>query len=87
MVLAYILLTTCGADVSEVAKEIIDIEEVSNAHIIYGQYDIIVRVKVKNLDHLRDINLNKISKIKGIDTTTTLIVADQTKEDDNVANL
>ena len=87
MVLAYILLTTCGVDVSEVAKEIIDLEEVSNAHVIYGQYDMIVRVKANNLDHLRDINLNKISKIKGVDSTTTLIVADQTKEDDNVVKL
>lgn len=87
MVLAYILLTTRGVDVSEVAKEIIDMEEVSHAHIIYGQYDMIVRVKAKNLEQLREFNLNKISKIKGVDSTTTLIVADQTKEDDNVVKL
>lgn len=87
MVLAYILLTTRGVDVSEVAKEVIDLEEVSNAHVIYGQYDMIIRVKAKNLEQLREINLNKISKIKGVDATTTLIVADQTNEDDNVAKL
>lgn len=87
MVLAYILLTTRGADVSEVARRVIDLEEVSNAHVIYGEYDMIVRVKTNNLDHLRDFTLNKLQKINGVDTTTTLIVADQTNEDDNIAKL
>lgn len=87
MVLAYILITTRGADVSEIAKQVIDMEEVSHAHVIYGQYDMIIRVKTNNLDQLRDFNLNKLSKIPGVDSTTTLIVADQTKEDDNVAKL
>ena len=87
MVLAYILITTRGVDVSNVANELINIEEVTSSHIIYGEYDMIIRVKANNMGHLREINLNKISTIKGIDSTSTLIVADQTNEEDNVPKL
>lgn len=87
MVLAYILITVRGVDVSEIASQVIDMKEVTNSHVIYGQYDLIIRVKTNNLEQLREFNLNRLSKIQGVDSTTTLIVADQTKEDDNIAKL
>lgn len=87
MVLAYILITVRGVDVSEIANQVIDMKEVTNSHVIYGQYDLIIRVKTGNLDQLREFTLNKLQKIDGVDSTTTLIVADQTKEDDNIAKL
>ena len=84
MVLAYVLITTIGKKGSEIAAELTNIPEVENIHTLYGEYDIITRIKTTNMDKLREIMFNKISKIQNINKTTTLIVADQTKESDNV---
>jgi len=84
MVLAYVLITTIGKKGPEIAAELTNIPEVENIHTLYGEYDIIARIKTTNMDKLREIMFNKISKIQNINKTTTLIVADQTKESDNV---
>lgn len=84
MVLAYVLITTIGRKESEVAVQLTNMAEISSVHTLYGEYDLIVRLKTSNMEKLRDLMINHIPKIEGIDKTTTLIVADQTKEDDNV---
>ena len=84
MVLAYVLITTIGKKGPEIAAELTNVPEVENIHALYGEYDIIAKVKTSNMDKLRAIMFNKISKIPNINKTTTLIVADQTKESDNV---
>jgi len=84
MVLAYILITTIGKKGPEIAAELTTIPEIDNIHTLYGEYDILARIKTSNMDKLREIMFNKISKIQNINKTTTLIVADQTRESDNV---
>jgi len=84
MVLAYVLITTIGKKGSEIASELTNIPEVDQIHTLYGEYDILARVKAANLDKLREIMFSKISKIPNINKTTTLIVADQTREGDNI---
>lgn len=82
MVLAYVLITVRGEDASRVAQELTAHDEVTSLHLIYGEYDIIARVKTKNMIDLREFTINKLLKVKGIEKTTTLIVADVTKETD-----
>ena len=52
------------------------------AHMLFGEWDLIIRVKASNEIELRETILNKISKIRGISDTNTLIVADSTREKD-----
>lgn len=83
MVLAYILITIRGEDASRVAQDLTAYEEVSSLHIVYGSYDIIARIKAKNMIELREFAITKLLKTKGIEKTETLIVADITKENDD----
>ncbi|MBI5391681.1 Lrp/AsnC ligand binding domain-containing protein [Candidatus Woesearchaeota archaeon] len=87
MVLAYLLITTIGLDAAKVAKDLTKIDAVDSVHLIYGEYDIIARVKTKNLVELRETTLEKVRQVKGVEKTTTLIVADITKETDNPIRL
>ena len=64
MVLAYVLITTIGKKGPEIAAELTNIPEVENIHTLYGEYDIIARIKTTNMDKLREIMFNKISKIQ-----------------------
>lgn len=84
MVLAYILITVKGRNESKVAEELLKCKEVDNIHVVYGEYDIVAKIKAPNLIKLREFAMDKLSKIEDIDKTTTLIAVDQTKEGDNV---
>ncbi|MBS3151890.1 Lrp/AsnC ligand binding domain-containing protein [Candidatus Woesearchaeota archaeon] len=77
MVRAYVMIAVEGVDVNKVAKELTNIEEIENVHLIYGEYDIMVHVKSKNLIDLKELALEKIGKVKGVVKTSTLIVADE----------
>ncbi len=83
MVLAYVLITVRGEDASRVAQELTEYDEISSVHVVYGSYDILARVKVKNMVELREFSIGKLLKTKGIEKTETLIVADLTKESDS----
>lgn len=76
MVKAYVLIAIEGIDANKVAKELVNIEEIENVHLIYGEYDIISLIKAKNLIDLKELALDKIGKVKGVIKTSTLIVAD-----------
>jgi len=77
VVRAYVMIAVEGVDVNKVAKELTNIEEIENVHLIYGEYDIMVHVKSKNLIDLKELALEKIGKVKGVVKTSTLIVADE----------
>ena len=77
MVKAYVLIEIEGVNVHKVAKEITQIKEIENIHLIYGEYDLIATVKAKHLVDLKELALEKIGKVAGVVKTSTLIVADE----------
>ncbi len=84
MALAYILINVKNRQESRVAAELVKYKFIEDIHLLYGLYDIIIKVKAKDLDTLNDFSVNELSKIKDIATTATLIVADKTKEDNKL---
>ena len=77
MVKAYVLVAIESEDVNKAAREMTDIDEVENVHLIYGEYDLIALVKSKTLIGLKELALSKIGKVKGVIKTSTLIIADE----------
>ena len=84
MVLAYILITVKNRQESKVAAELVKSRHVDSIHLLYGMYDIILRVKAIDLDDLHNFTVNQLSKVPEIERTATLIVADKTKEDNKI---
>jgi len=77
MVKAYVLIETEGRDPKVIAGEMTAIDEVENVHLIYGEYDLMALVKTKDLIRLREVALDKISKVHGVIKTSSLIIADE----------
>ena len=68
---AYVLINVeHGAD-EEVLEDIIKLEGVTAASLVYGEFDIHCKVEVDNMDKLKEV-VTKIRKFKII-TTETLI--------------
>jgi len=58
----------------EVLEKIKQIEEVKEAYMVYGTYDIIARLEAENLDKLREVVTKKIRQLDKVNSTMTMIV-------------
>ncbi len=62
---------TAPLDIIEMVKKKEGVEEV---HSITGQYDLLVKVRVKSISDLNSLLINKIREIPGVQSTETIIV-------------
>jgi len=71
VVQAYILIQTEVGKAAQVAKEVRDIDGVTEAEDVTGPYDVIVRAEAKNVDELGKLVVAKIQGVEGITRTLT----------------
>lgn len=77
MPLAYVLINTERGSEDKVLNELKKIEGVVEVHTLYGMYDIIAKVEVKDTkDKFKENITWKIRRINEVQSTITLIVAD-----------
>jgi len=72
---AYVLLVVITGKEKDVLKEVKDMEGVSEANIVYGDYDLIAKVEAPSLKDLNRI----VMRIRGLDSvirSSTLISVD-----------
>lgn len=69
------LLINLDSEVSnqEVATKLASIPEVVEAHVLYGTYDVLIRIETKNAKDIKDITLKSIRKLKFVLKTMTMI--------------
>ena len=73
MISAYILITIQPGKTDKTIKEMRKIKNVEKISIIAGEYDIVVRAQVKNLEELLDVTDN-IQMVDSVIKTTTQII-------------
>lgn len=70
---AYVLVNVeIGAE-SRIVNELKKVPEITEAWVVYGVYDIVVKVKAENPEKLKEIVSERIRKIDGVRNTLTLI--------------
>ncbi len=60
----------------EVFNEICKVEGVTEAYIVYGVYDIIVKIEADSMDKLKEIIATKIRKLPKVRSTLTMIIVE-----------
>jgi len=74
LAIAFVLINAeIGAE-NEVLKDLKAIQEVKEAHMVYGVYDIIARVEAGTVEELKDALVLKIRGIDKVRSTLTMIV-------------
>ena len=73
MIKAYILTVMEPGDTDKIIKEMRKIENVEKISVVAGEYDIVVRVLVEDLESLLKVT-NKLQMIKGVRKTTTQVI-------------
>ncbi|ABN70053.1 transcriptional regulator, AsnC family [Staphylothermus marinus F1] len=71
-----LIQTDIGAE-SRVMEELIKIPEITEAYIVYGIYDIIVKIEAGSLEKIREVITNKIRKLPDIRTTSTMVIVEE----------
>ena len=77
MPVAFVLINTEMGAENEVIKTLKKINDVKEAHVVYGVYDIIVKVEAKSSDELRNVITWSIRKQDKVRSTLTLMTADE----------
>lgn len=64
----------------EIIKKIAKFPEVQEVHIITGDWDILIKVRVKDTDSVGQFVVDKLRKVKGIEKTLSCIIFGTGKE-------
>lgn len=72
MFISLVLIKTEIGKETEVEEQIHRITGVREAHLLFGVYDISVKVECNSIEELTDIVINKIRRIPGVKDTKTL---------------
>lgn len=74
---AIILIQTEIGTESKVLEELCKLPEVKEGYIVYGTYDIVLKLEAEALEKIREIVTNRIRKLPDIRTTVTMIVVEE----------
>ena len=74
---AYVLFNVESGSEDNVLKQLRNINNVEEAYVSYGVYDLVVRVKAGTMEELKDSVTHKIRTIKQVRSTLTLIMMEE----------
>jgi DNA-binding Lrp family transcriptional regulator len=72
---AYVLVNAEQEKLQDVYEIINGLEDVADAHVVFGEWDIVARVQAENLEALGTLILDKIRPIPGVTLSSTLTIA------------
>ncbi len=73
---AYLLINADSGYEKKLLIQLRKMENVKEAFLVYGTFDIIAKVYIESLEKLREFISSKIRKMDNVVSTMTLIVAD-----------
>jgi DNA-binding Lrp family transcriptional regulator len=78
-VLAYVLFKVSSGTEREVAQKLIEFDEVQQADIIFGEYDVVAKMLTTNLDSLENFVSEKVRTVPNVLVTSTMIISREYK--------
>ena len=75
MMLAYVQISLNKRNEQGVYETIVDMPEVKEAHILFGEWDIIALLEMDSPEHLGSFVMEQIRSLSGVNLTSTMIVA------------
>ena len=75
MLQAYILVSIERGKEQDINDTLLGLPEVTGSHIVFGEWDLIAKVRLEGSEALSTFILDNIRPIEGVKLTSTLIVA------------
>ncbi len=80
MVDAIILLCVMPGTEQTVKEQILELDEIKNCKITFGEYDLYIEVKAKNVKSLGSFVTKQIRKVSGVTKSITLIISESLED-------
>ena len=74
MPMAFVLINAEIGSEEAVLKELLKVEGVVEAYVIYGVYDVVAKIKAATMDKLKDIVTWHVRRLNKVRSTLTMIV-------------
>jgi DNA-binding Lrp family transcriptional regulator len=78
-VLSYVLFKVASGTEREVAQKMTEFEEVMEADVVFGEYDVIARMTTTDLEKLQDFVSDKVRTAPNVLVTSTMIISREYK--------
>jgi DNA-binding Lrp family transcriptional regulator len=78
-ILAYVLFKVASGTEREVCQKLIELDEVLQADIVFGEYDVIANLAVENLDALEGFVSQEVRTVPNVLVTSTMIISREYK--------
>jgi DNA-binding Lrp family transcriptional regulator len=72
---AFVLINAELGEEESLLKQLRSIDNVKEAHFVYGVYDVIVKVEAENMEKLKEIVTRNIRSLSEVRSTLTMTVA------------
>ncbi len=77
MPLAFVLINTEMGSMEETLKALSKIDNVKEAYMVYGVYDIVAKVEAESMTKLKELVTWKIRKLDKVRSTLSMIVMNE----------
>lgn len=74
MPMAFVFMNIDAGGEQEVLKELRNIQNVKEAHLVYGVYDLVARIEAETMDKLKEIVTWKVRRLDKVRSTLTTMV-------------
>jgi DNA-binding Lrp family transcriptional regulator len=78
MPLAIVLINAEVGSEDELLRELRKLNNVSEAHAVYGVYDILAKVEAETMKELKEVITSKVRKLKNLRSSLTMMVMEGT---------
>jgi DNA-binding Lrp family transcriptional regulator len=77
MTLAFVMISVDTGKESEVLNELKKIENVKEASLTYGAYDIVAKVEAETREKLEEVITGKVRRLNSLRSTLTMVVVEE----------
>ena len=78
-ILAYVLFKVSSGTEREVCQKLVEFDEVMQADIIFGEYDVVAKVATQDLGALEEFVSLKVRNVPNVLVTSTMIISREYK--------
>jgi DNA-binding Lrp family transcriptional regulator len=82
-VIAYVLFKVNSGTEREVCQKLVEFDDVVQADIIFGEYDVLAKIETQDLSILEEFVSEKIRNVPNVLVTSTMIVSREYKGKNN----
>jgi DNA-binding Lrp family transcriptional regulator len=79
VIYAYVLFKVSSGTEREVCQKIVQFDEIMQADIIFGEYDVIAKISSPDLGTLEDFLSTKLRNVPSVILTSTMIISREYK--------